>query len=37
MPLGFYSLDARVQLARRAVHSLDVQYYQIKGIGPDAC
>lgn len=30
MPLGFYSLDARIQLTRRAVHSLDVQYYQIK-------
>ncbi|MFO1398823.1 MAG: phospholipase D family protein [Burkholderiales bacterium] len=29
MPLGSYSLDARVQLARRATHSLDVQYYQI--------
>jgi cardiolipin synthase C len=29
MPLGFYSLDARIQLARRARYSLDVQYYQI--------
>jgi putative cardiolipin synthase len=26
MPIGFSSLDARVELARRAVHSLDVQY-----------
>ena len=30
MPLGFYSLDARIQLARRARHSLDVQYYLIQ-------
>jgi cardiolipin synthase C len=30
MPLGFYSLDARIQLARRARNSLDVQYYQIQ-------
>jgi cardiolipin synthase C len=30
MPEGFYSLDARAQLARRAVHSLDVQYYLIE-------
>jgi cardiolipin synthase C len=30
MPLGFYSLDARIQLARRARYSLDVQYYQIQ-------
>ncbi len=30
MPVGFYSLDARIQLARRAVHSLDVQYYLIQ-------
>jgi putative cardiolipin synthase len=29
MPAGFSSLDARVELARRAVHSLDVQYYLI--------
>jgi cardiolipin synthase C len=29
MPLGFSSLDARVELAHRAVHSLDVQYYLI--------
>ena len=28
MPLGLFSLDARVQLARRAEASLDVQYYQ---------
>jgi putative cardiolipin synthase len=27
MPLGVYSLDARIQLARRAQHSLVVQYY----------
>jgi hypothetical protein len=26
MPLGFYSLDARIQLARRSRHSLDVQF-----------
>ena len=29
MPLGVYSLDARVQLARRAQRSLVVQYYQL--------
>ncbi len=29
MPIGFTSLDARVSLARRAVHSIDVQYYLI--------
>jgi putative cardiolipin synthase len=29
MPAGFYSLDARVELARRASNSLDIQYYQI--------
>ena len=29
MPVGFSSLDARVELSRRAVHSLDVQYYLI--------
>lgn len=27
MPLGSYSLDTRVELARRARHSLDLQYY----------
>ena len=30
MPLGSYSLDARIQLATRALHSLDVQYYLIQ-------
>ena len=30
MPLGVYSLDARIQLARRARYSLDVQYYLIQ-------
>ena len=30
MPLGFYSLDTRIQLARRAQHSLDVQYHLIQ-------
>ncbi|MEO8136557.1 MAG: phospholipase D family protein, partial [Betaproteobacteria bacterium] len=30
MPEGFYSLDARIQLARRARHTLDVQYYLIQ-------
>ncbi len=30
MPLGVYSLEARVQLAQRAQHSLDVQYYVIE-------
>jgi putative cardiolipin synthase len=30
MPLGSYSLDARIQLARRAKHSLDLQYYLIQ-------
>jgi cardiolipin synthase C len=31
LPDGFYSLDARIQLARRARDSLDVQYYLIQG------
>lgn len=30
MPLGSYSLDTRVELARRAQVSLDVQYYHIE-------
>ncbi len=30
MPLGAYSLDARIQLAQRAKYSLDVQYYLIQ-------
>lgn len=30
MPLGTYSLDARMQLARRAQVSLDVQYYHLR-------
>jgi cardiolipin synthase C len=30
LPDGFYSLDARIQLARRASDSLDVQYYLIQ-------
>ena len=30
MPLGSFSLDTRVQLARRAQVSLDVQYYQLE-------
>ncbi|MDM0013509.1 phospholipase D family protein [Variovorax sp. J22P168] len=30
MPLGVYSLDARIQLARRARQSLVVQYYQLE-------
>jgi len=29
LPNGFSSLDARVELTRRAMHSLDVQYYLI--------
>lgn len=29
MPLGLFSLDTRVQLARRAEKSIDVQYYYI--------
>ena len=29
MPLGVFSLDARIELASRAMHTLDVQYYQI--------
>ncbi len=33
MPLGVYSLDARLELARRAQHSLDVQYYLIDNDG----
>ena len=33
LPLGVYSLDARLELARRAVHSLDVQYYVIENDG----
>jgi putative cardiolipin synthase len=31
LPDGFYSLDARIQLVRRAHDSLDVQYYLIQG------
>src|SRR5262245_27815801 len=30
LPLGYYSLDARIQLARKAQDSLDVQYYLIR-------
>jgi putative cardiolipin synthase len=30
MPLGKFSLDTRIQLARRAEVSLDVQYYQLE-------
>jgi len=30
MPMGFYSLDARIELARRAKYSLDIQYYLIQ-------
>jgi putative cardiolipin synthase len=30
MPLGSYSLDARIELAKRARYSLDVQYYLIQ-------
>ena len=30
MPLGAYSLEARIELARRAEQSLDVQYYVIE-------
>jgi putative cardiolipin synthase len=30
MPMGVYSLDARIQLARRAEHSLVAQYYQLE-------
>jgi len=30
MPLGVYSLDARIQLAERAERSLVVQYYQLE-------
>jgi len=30
LPEGFYSLDARVQLVRRARQSLDLQYYLIQ-------
>jgi putative cardiolipin synthase len=33
MPLGVYSLDARIQLAERAQRSLDVQYYVIADDG----
>ena len=29
MPLGSYSLDTRIQLARRATQSLDLQYYLV--------
>jgi len=29
MPIGVYALDARVQLAQRARHSIDAQYYQL--------
>ena len=30
LPLGAYSLDARIELARRAKYSLDIQYYLIQ-------
>ena len=30
MPLASYSLDARIELVRRARHSLDIQYYLIQ-------
>jgi putative cardiolipin synthase len=33
MPLGVYSLDARIQLAHRAQQSLVVQYYQLENDG----
>lgn len=33
MPLGIYSLDARLELARRAKRSLAVQYYQLEDDG----
>ncbi len=33
MPLGEYSLQARIDLARRARHTLDVQYYVIANDG----
>ena len=29
LPMGYYSLDARIELARRATRSLDLQYYHI--------
>jgi cardiolipin synthase C len=31
MPLGIYSLEARIELAKRAQRSLDVQYYHLEG------
>jgi putative cardiolipin synthase len=33
LPHGAYSLEARLQLAQRATHSLDVQYYVIENDG----
>ena len=33
MPLGVYSLQARIDLAQRAQHTLDVQYYVIANDG----
>ena len=30
MPLAAYSLDARIELTRRAKYSLDIQYYLIQ-------
>lgn len=33
MPLGVYSLDARIELAKRAQRSLDVQYYVFENDG----
>ncbi len=33
MPLGVYSLDARIELARRAQRTLDVQYYVLANDG----
>jgi phosphatidylserine/phosphatidylglycerophosphate/cardiolipin synthase-like enzyme len=34
LPLGAYSLDARIQLAQRATTSLDVQYYVLEARSP---
>ncbi|MGJ7543585.1 phospholipase D family protein [Variovorax sp. LT1R16] len=33
MPLGVYSLDARIELARRAQRTIDVQYYVLANDG----
>ena len=35
MPGGDFALDTRLQLIRRAEHSLDLQYYQVENDGTE--